>query len=300
MPARLCPGDTVAVIAPSSPFDPAKFHKGIAVLADMGLRPVFSAQVFEKKEYLAGSDTHRARLIHESFTDPDVKGIFCARGGYGALRLLPLIDFGVVSAHPKIFIGCSDISVLLNIFYAQCGLVTFHGPMMESLGMATQATRQALADALFSDNPIIVASEHPVTINAGLSSGIVSGGNLTTLCHLMGTPYQPDFSGHILMLEDVGEQPYRIDRMLTHIRLAGCFEGLAGLVLGSFKNCGEMDQVYRIFEELFADDAIPILAGFDMGHEEPNLTIPLGLPATLDADNGRLSYHVPAVAGPST
>jgi muramoyltetrapeptide carboxypeptidase len=206
------------------------------------------------------------------------------------------MDFGVISAHPKVFIGCSDVSALLNAFFAQCGLVTFHGPMMESLGGAAQPTRQALMDALFSESPIAVAPEHPVTIGSGLSSGIVSGGNLTTLCHLVGTPYQPDFSDHILILEDVGEQPYRIDRMLTHMRLAGCFEGIAGLALGSFKNCGEMDLIYRIFEDIFAGGAIPILAGFDMGHDEPNLTIPLGVPATLDADNGRLWYHGPAVA----
>jgi len=297
LPGRLCPGDAVAVIAPSSPFDREKFQKGIAVLADMGLCPIFSEKIFETNRYLAGSDAHRTQVIHESFNDPDVKGIFCARGGYGALRLLPLIDFEVISAQKKVFMGCSDVSALLNAFFARCGLVTFHGPMMESLGGASQPTRQALVDALFSGSPIAVAPEHPVTIGSGLCSGIVSGGNLTTLCHLVGTPYQPDFSGHILMLEDVGEQPYRIDRMLTHMRLAGCFEGIAGLALGSFKNCGEMDLIYRIFEDIFAGGAIPILAGFDMGHDEPNLTIPLGLTATLDADNGRLWYHGPAVAG---
>jgi muramoyltetrapeptide carboxypeptidase len=233
LPECLCPGDTVAVIAPSSSFDREKFQKGLDVLADMGLRPLFSEQIFETKGYLAGSDAQRAQMVHESFNDPDVKGIFCARGGYGAMRLLPLIDYGVISAQKKVFIGCSDVSALLSAFFAQCGMVTFHGPMMESLGVATQATRQALVDALFSGNPVVVTPEHPVTIGSGLSSGIVSGGNLTTLCHLAGTPYQPDFSGHILMLEDVGEQPYRIDRMLIHMRLAGYFEGLAGLALGS-------------------------------------------------------------------
>jgi len=169
--------------------------------------------------------------------------------------------------------------------------------MMESLGRATQATRQSFADALFLNNPLAVIPENQVTIGSGVSSGIVSGGNLTTLCHLAGTPYQPDFRGHILMLEDVGEQPYRIDRMLTHMRLAGCFEGIAGLALGSFKDCGELDQIYGIFDEVFLGDAIPILGGFEIGHDEPNLTVPLGVRATLDADNGRLSYHEPAVAG---
>lgn len=297
LPARLASGDTVAVVAPSSPFDREKFQKGISVLEEIGLRPLFMEGIYETRGYLAGSDAHRTRLIHESFADPAVNGIFCARGGYGALRLLELLDFGLVAAHPKVFIGCSDVSVLLNVFYSRCGLVAFHGPMMESLGRATQPTKQALIDALFAGDPLTVTVENKLAIRSGTCSGVVSGGNLTTLCHLVGTPYAPDFSGHILMLEDVGEQPYRIDRMLTHMRMAGCFKGLAGLALGSFKDCGEPDQIYRIFEDIFLGDAIPILAGFDVGHGEPNLTIPFGIRATLDADGGRLRYSGPGVAG---
>ena len=297
LPARLAPGDTVAVVAPSSPFIREKFQKGISVLAEMGLRPLFMEGIYETRGYLAGSDPHRTRLIHESFTDHSVKAIFCARGGYGALRLLDLLDFGLVASHPKVFIGCSDVSVLLNVFYSRCGLVTFHGPMMESLGQATQPTKQALIDALFAGDPLTVTAENKLVIRSGTCSGVVSGGNLTTLCHLVGTPYVPDFSGHILMLEDVGEQPYRIDRMLIHMRMAGCFKDLAGLALGSFKDCGDPDQIYRIFEDIFSDVPIPILAGFNVGHDEPNLTIPFGIRATLDADDGRLQFSEPGVAG---
>ncbi|MDO9263343.1 MAG: LD-carboxypeptidase [Desulfosalsimonadaceae bacterium] len=297
LPARLSPGDTVSVVAPSSPFDREKFQKGIFVLEEIGLRPLFMDGIFETQGYLAGSDAHRARLIHESFADPAIKGIFCARGGYGALRLLQLMDFGLVAAHPKVFIGCSDVSVLLNVFYSSCRLVTFHGPMMESLGRATQPTKQALIDTLFTGNPVTVTAENKVVIRPGACSGVVSGGNLTTLCHLAGTRYAPDFKGHIVMLEDIGEQPYRIDRMLTHMRMAGCFNGVSGLALGSFKDCGEPDQIYRIFEDIFSDFPIPILAGFDVGHDEPNLTIPFGIGAILDADGGRLLYSGSAVSG---
>jgi len=296
-PVCLSPGDAVAVIAPSSPFDREKFQKGLSVLEEIGLRPLFSDKIFETKGYLAGPDAHRARLIHDSFADPEIKGIFCARGGYGALRLLPFLDFEIIAAHPKVFIGCSDVSVLLNVFYSRCNLVTFHGPMMESLGMATQPTKQALIDTLLSGLPVSVIPDNKMVIRCGMSSGIVSGGNLTTLCHLVGTHYMPDFSGHILVLEDIAEQPYRIDRMLTHMRMAGCFEGLAGLVIGSFKGCGSLDEICRIFDDIFSDDAIPILAGFEVGHDEPNLTIPFGIRATLDADNGRLLYSEPSVAG---
>ncbi|MDA8402800.1 MAG: LD-carboxypeptidase [Desulfobacteraceae bacterium] len=297
LPERLSSGDTVAVIAPSSPFDREKFQKGIFVLEEMGLRPLFSDGIFETRGYLAGPDAHRARLIHDSFMDPAVKGIFCARGGYGALRLLELLDFELIAAHPKVFIGCSDVSVLLNVFYSRCGLAAFHGPMMQSLGEAAQPTKQAFIDCLFSGNPVTVTAENRVVIRSGSCSGIVSGGNLTTLCHLVGTPYQPDFLGHIVLLEDVGEQPYRIDRMLTHMRMAGCFEGIAGLALGSFRDCGQPDEIYRIFDNVFDAGSVPILAGFDVGHDEPNLTVPFGIRAMLDADNGRLSYDASAVAG---
>lgn len=297
LPTRLLPGDAVAVVAPSSPFEREKLLKGISVLQEIGLRPLFKEGIYETRRYLAGSDMHRAQSLHDNFVDPAIKGIFCARGGYGALRLLRLIDFGMVAAHPKVFIGCSDVSILLNVFYSKCGFVTFHGPMMESLGQATQRTKQALIDALFIDSPVSLTVENKVVVRSGKSFGVVSGGNLTTLCHMVGTSYMPDFKGHIVLLEDVGEQPYRIDRMLTHMRMAGCFKGLAGLALGSFKDCGDPDQIYRIFEDIFSDDSIPILAGFDVGHGEPNLTVPIGVRATLDSDKGHLLYSEPAVAG---
>lgn len=296
LPRRLSSGDTVAVIAPSSPFDREKFQKGVAVLSEIGLCPLWKDDIFASQGYLAGSDDHRARLLHDCFADPGVKGIFCARGGYGALRLLERLDWEIVAANPKVFVGYSDVSVLLNVFYARCGFVTFHGPMMASLGEATPPTRLALMEALFSDAPLTVIARKQATLWSGRSEGIVSGGNLATLCHLLGTPYQPDFEGHILFLEDIGEPPYRIDRMLTQMRLAGCFQGVTGLALGSFKDCGPLERIYRLVEDIFADFSIPVLAGFDAGHGEPNLVIPFGIRATLDADGGRLIYMESAVA----
>lgn len=291
---RLKPGDRVAIIAPSSPFDVEKFNKGAAVLKTMGLQPVFSDSLFAAEGYLAGTDAHRAALLQEAFADPDIQGVFCARGGYGAIRLLPLLDWEVFISQPKVLVGYSDVSALLNTIAARCGLVVFHGPMMTSLGDADPVSLKGLQEALFGPEPLTLNPLVPLIVKPGAAAGVVAGGNLATLCHLVGTPYQIDFSDKILFLEDIGEAPYRIDRMLTQMRLAGCLEKVAGVALGSFTNCGDREVVHRVFQTLFEHSDVPILAGFDAGHGDVNITLPLGLSATLDADNGRLIYHGPA------
>ncbi|MCD6584728.1 MAG: LD-carboxypeptidase [Desulfobacteraceae bacterium] len=289
-PSRLIAGDTLGIIAPSSPFDKLKFHSGISVLEEMGFTVFFPETIFEQKGYLAGSDAHRADIINSMFANPDIKGIICARGGYGALRILPMIDFNTVASHPKVFIGCSDVTVLLNAFYSKCGMVSLHGPMIESLAKASDQTKQSLRDVLLKEQALTVPCKDRIVIHSGVASGIMAGGNLTTLCHLVGTPFEPDFSGQILLLEDIGESPYRIDRLLMHMKLAGCFEQIRGIVLGSFKGCGEPDLVYQLFDDVFFNESFPILAGFDIGHDEPNLTIPFGINASFDTAAGNLFF----------
>ena len=292
-PRRPVPGDTLGIVAPSSPFDKKKFQQGLFFIEQLGFKVFYPKTIFERKQYLAGSDVLRAQTLNAMFADPGIKGIICARGGYGALRILPLIDFDVISANPKIFIGSSDISVLLNALLNKSQLVSLHGPMIESLAGASARTKLAFRDILLSGQKLTITSEHPVIINSGKASGVMAGGNLTTLCHLVGTPFEPDFSGQILLLEDIGEAPYRIDRMLTQMKLAGCFEKINGIVLGTFKGCGEPDFVYQVFKDIFVNDRLPVLAGFDMGHDEPNLPIPFGIRATLDSGNGMLSFEEP-------
>ena len=148
--------------------------------------------------------------------------------------------------------------------------------------------------ALTSGRKLKVKPSKGLTIKAGSSAGTVSGGNLSTLCHLVGTPFEPDFNGHILVIEDIEEPNYKIDRMLVQMKLAGCFKGLAGLALGTFKDCGNQDGIYRVVEKVFKNDDFPILAGFEIGHGKTNITFPVGLKATLDADNHMLLYHSPA------
>jgi muramoyltetrapeptide carboxypeptidase len=290
-PSRLVSGDTHGIIAPATPFDKQKFRDGLVVIEEMGFSVFFPENIFEQKGYLAGSDAHRADIINSMFADPEIKGIICARGGYGALRILPLMDFNIIASNPKILIGCSDITVLLNTLYSKCKLVSLHGPMVQSLANASDQTKQSLQEMLLKDEPLSLRCKKSVVIHPGQASGIMAGGNLTTLCHLMGTPFEPDFSGQILLLEDIGEAPYRIDRMLMQMKLAGCFDRICGIIIGTFKGCGEPDLIYQIFADIFFKDNFPILAGFDVGHDEPNLTIPFGINASLDTAGGMLTFN---------
>jgi muramoyltetrapeptide carboxypeptidase len=293
-PHRLKPGDTVGIVAPAGPFDPKKFMKGKAVLESMGFRTFFDEGIFQQRGFLAGTDVQRADQVNRLFADPAVKAVVCARGGYGSMRILPFLDFKTIQKNPKIFVGFSDISVLLSVLHTRCSLVTFHGPVVTTLANTAEQTVAAMRTALTSNIILELKPEKGIVIKPGVFSGFVVGGNLTTLCHLVGTPYSPRFNGKILFLEDRAEAPYRIDRMLTQMKLAGCFEGLKGLFLGSFEACGKFDEILRIFQEIFRDVNIPILSGFEIGHGRINITIPIGLGATLDADRQILTFHEPA------
>lgn len=296
-PPRLKPGDTIGVVAPAGAFDREIFAQGLSTLQSMGFQTRVPDEVYEKTGYLAGSDAQRARLVNRLFKDPDIQAIVCARGGFGCLRMLPQVDFDSIRAHPKAFVGYSDITALLATITLRCGLVTFHGPMVTPLATAPELTRDTLVAAIASDTPLEISPAAGIVIRAGRAKAPVIGGNLATLCHLLGTPFEAGFRHHILFLEDRGEAPYRIDRMLSQMKLAGCFEGMAGLILGSFEACGALEEIYRLFKQHFEDIPIPILAGFDVGHGKQNMTIPFGLVATLDTDQQLLSFSQPATIG---
>ena len=293
-PYCLMPGDTVGIVAPAGPFDPKKFMKGKAVLESMGFRTFFDEGIFQKHGFLAGTDMQRANQVNRLFADPAVKAVVCARGGYGSMRILPFLDYKTIQKNPKIFVGFSDISALLSVLYNRCGLIAFHGPVVTTLADTAENNIAAMHTMLTSDIILEVKPEKGIVIQPGVSSGIVVGGNLTTLCHLLGTPYAPNFDGNILFLEDRAEAPYRIDRMLTQMKLAGYFEGIKGLFLGSFEACGKLDEIFRIVQEIFRDVNIPILSGFEIGHGSMNITIPIGIGATLDTDRQILTFHEPA------
>ncbi|MEE8398419.1 MAG: LD-carboxypeptidase [Desulfobacterales bacterium] len=297
-PLRLRPGDTIGIVAPASPFDRKAFGSGIAVLESMGFQVSVPEDLAAHEGYLAGSDAHRGEMVNRLFADPAIDAILCARGGFGSMRMLSHLDFESIREHPKILVGFSDVTALLSAVYERCGLVTYHGPVVATLGEASRETQASFYHTVTADENLVISADEATTLRPGSATGPVSGGNLATLCHLVGTPYQPSFYGHILMLEETGEKPYRIDRMLTQMRLAGCLDGVAGLVLGAFDECGDGEGIFGILEAIFKEGAVPMLAGLDFGHGRHNLTIPLGLAATLDADAQTLSYLEPSTRLP--
>jgi muramoyltetrapeptide carboxypeptidase len=295
LPRALQPGDTLGVVAPAGPFDRESFNAGVAALQTMGFRLVVEDPIFQKQGYLAGPDQERAALVNRLFADPDIDGIICARGGYGAMRILPLLDAALISGNPKVFVGFSDITVLLNFLVDHCHLVAFHGPTVTTLGNGDPSTRSRFLAALTQSEAITLAAVDHDVIQPGSAHGPLRCGNLTLLCHLTGTPYQPDFNGCILLIEDRGEAPYRVDRMLTQMLLAGCMDGLAGLALGSFTDCGSAKAIRQIVADRLGELDIPILTGFEVGHGTINTTLPVGLWAHLDTHSRMLTVCGPAV-----
>ena len=282
-PARLRPGSVIGIAAPASPFKTEALNSGLDVLRAMGFEVVVPGGVFARLRHLAGTDAERAAVFTRLMLDERVDAVLCARGGYGCLRILPLLDYAALSARPKPLIGFSDVTALMAAIGQRCEVVTFHGPLVTTLASASDRTRQSFCEAMMSAEPLTYRLESATTLRAGTAAGPICGGNLTTLCHLVGTPFMPRLRGRILFLEDRGEAPYRIDRMLSHLKAAGCLRGVRGLLLGSFEDCGPAGEVLEIFDDLFRDSDVPILAGFEAGHTDPNLTIPLGSKTILDA-----------------
>jgi muramoyltetrapeptide carboxypeptidase len=293
LPSLLKPGDTLGVVAPASPFDKDLFDAGIRVLEEMGFNLFVHKDIYDRNGYLAGSDRHRADHLMRVFNDPGLDGIICARGGYGAMRTLPFLDAERIAENPKVFVGFSDITALLSFLSARCRMVCFHGPTITTLGKGEPITRDQLYSVLTQPLPMSITAGPAWVIRHGSAQGHFLCGNLTLLCHLTGTAFQPDYTGAILLFEDQGEAPYRIDRMLTQMRLAGCFDGVAGVALGTFKNCGTKTEIHAIFADILDGLEIPVVAGFEVGHTDVNLTVPVGATAQLESDSGTLTFYAP-------
>jgi muramoyltetrapeptide carboxypeptidase len=288
-------GDTIGIAAPASPFDQKAFEGGIAMIKSMGYQVKIPKSIFKAQGYLAGSDAERAELLMNLFTDESVKAILCARGGFGSMKLLPRLDFEAIRANPKILMGFSDITALLVAIFDSCRMVTFHGPLVTTLKQDSGETCSTFIEAVSSGTPLVLTSRQPMVLSPGKASGILMGGNLTSLCHLLATPYEPDFNGRLLFLEDRQEAPYRIDRMLSQLHLSGHLDGVGGVILGSFEACGSLEDVYAIFKEAFRHTGVPILAGFELGHGTHNFTVPIGLEAKMNTEDGSLRFRGPAV-----
>lgn len=307
-PPALVRGDRVRVIAPASPFDRARFEKGVAALRAMGWEPVWREDLFDTESWLAGSDERRAAELVEAFEDPETKGIFCARGGYGSPRILPRLDLPRLARTPKVLVGFSDVTALLLAFHAQAGMVGFHGPLvtgrMAEPGLE-ERERDSLARTVGRSAPAGVVGGG-VVLMPGSVEGPLLGGNLALVTALLGTRWSPDYTGAILFLEDVGEKPYRIDRMWTQLVLAGVIERVAGIALGRFSGCENpadpSQDVASWFARAAREAGKPCLWGLPFGHDGENNTLPVGVRARIEAPAGgtpgALSVTEAAVAGP--
>ena len=297
-PPSLRPGDRVGVLSPASPCPAQELEAGCVILKKLGLEVVsgVDGESFQP-DYLAGSDKDRAWRFNEFVRDPEIKGILCARGGYGSLRILPDIAYEELQATPKSLVGFSDITALLLACHAKTGLVCYHGPTVSTLANSDQETIESFWTALSSSATLELLFTEAVCLRSGRCEGSVLGGNLTTLIHLLGTSFLPSLSGAILFLEDRGERLYRVDRMLTQLIHTGLAQEISGLILGDFSDNGPpRDELNALVEERFSPMAFPILSGVPVGHGRRNLTLPLGLPATLDTQSGTLTYQQSATA----
>ena len=287
--ARLEQGQTVGVIAPASPISQSEISESLKILESFPLKIRLAAHLHDRSNYLAGSDEDRVSDLHEMFSDPEVKAIFCARGGFGSARLLNRVDFKLVQKNPKIIVGFSDLTALLFGLYTHTGLITIHGPTLSDL--PKDKNWENLARLISASHRPELFLEQGRTITQGKAKGTLLGGNLSTLCSLMDTPFLPSLEGVILFLEEKGEAPYRVDRMLTHLLLSGRLDRVAALVIGQFVNCGEEELIDALLEDRLGILKIPVVTGLPVGHGAENVALPLGLPALLDTQRAFLTVE---------
>ncbi|ELQ13027.1 muramoyltetrapeptide carboxypeptidase [Pseudomonas fluorescens BRIP34879] len=289
----LRPEGTIALIAPAGPAA-LDVEKAEQWMRNRGYGLRIYPGVYERDGYLAGSDKTRLADLHSAFADPDIDAIFCLRGGYGTPRLLDSLDFGLLRANPKPFVGYSDITALHLAINRYAGFVTFHGPMLNAdlLGDKQPPTESSLFSLLRGQLGAGGELAHPVafpltTLEPGIARGRLQGGNLSMIAAVMGTPFEIDAQGIILFIEDVNEPIYRIDRLLTHLRLAGKLAQVAGVLVGDVAGVDSM-ALERLLKQTFAPLGVPVLSGWRSGHCDPNLTLPLGALVRLDAGEQRV------------
>ncbi len=311
-PPRLKIGDTIGLIAPGSYISQEELRESVSNLEKLGFNVVYSERILSKTGYLAGSDKSRAEEVNSMFADKKVHGIICARGGYGCARILPMLDYNIIKKNPKVLVGYSDITALLNGIYNSTGLITFHGPV--GISSFNDFSVNYFNDVLLKPkNNLVLISEKGddqkdneglTTIASGKAEGELIGGNLSVLNSLVGTRYDFDGEGKIIFLEEVGEEPYRIDRMLTQLIQSGKFDKAAGIAMGVFKNCEPKEKdpafssSFSLLEVLFdrlSNLKIPVIYGMSFGHIKNKFTLPVGIKTELDTINQTLTLLETAV-----
>ena len=311
-PKRLKRGDTVGLIAPGGYISKNALTESIENIEKLGFKPYFTDNILARNGYLGGSDEKRSDDVNHMFINDKVDGIICARGGYGCNRILPMLDYDAIKANPKVLVGYSDITALHNAIYAKTGLVTFHGPVATStfnefsINNFVNVIMEPKERYVFkhSDDYKKGGDYEISTIREGKAKGELIGGNLRIVVTLIGTPYDVDFTNKILYLEEIDEKPYRIDRMLTELLLAGKLQQVAGIALGVFRKCDKKvgtqkgEETFSLKEVLIDrlyDLGIPVIYGLSFGHIENKYTLPFGINAELDVMNQTITLEESAV-----
>lgn len=310
LPKKLRRGSRVALIAPSSPVSTERVELAADGVRRLGFEPVLGDSCFgttPERGYLSSdSDETKVRDIHWAFSDPSVDGIICIRGGSGAGRLIRHLDASLIAANPKVFVGYSDITILHSYIARNCGYVTFHGPMAATDDAFSEAdpTGASLMRAITDPTPL-GAIRNPdgrpfVPLSPGSARGRLVGGNLAVMCTTIGTIAEVDTKDSVVLVEEIGEEPYSVDRMLAHLINAGKLADSAAIILGSFTDCEPPEKyparsVETVFRDLLPPLGIPVLSGLDVGHDRTNLTLPLGVEVAVDAEAGIIAFEKPAL-----
>jgi muramoyltetrapeptide carboxypeptidase len=294
-PPRLEKGDRIGIVAPAGPVLQDEIQPGLDFLESLGFEPVCSPHLYDQKGYLAGEDKARVKDLHAMFREKKIKAVLCARGGYGTQRVLQKLDYGLFSRNPKIFVGYSDITALLFALFKKSGLITLHGPVLRDLLKGEGRNAALLLKLMTSEELTTVNFSSGTAVKEGRAEGVVLGGNLSLICHLVGTPFLPSFKGKLLFIEEKGEPLYRIDRMLTHLLLSGELEKCAGLMVGTLEECGDPSSVIDLIKERCSRLNMPILSGLPVGHGEHNVALPIGVRAVLDTRTMSLAFKEPCV-----
>lgn len=308
-PKRLFKGDLIGIISPAStPDDLSRINSGVKYLEKLGYKTLIGSNVGKNHGYLAGSDEERVSDLHSMFKNKNVKAIMCVRGGYGSPRLLDKIDYKLIKKNPKIFVGYSDITALQMAFLQKANLVTFAGPMLAvDFHDEVSSFTEEFFWRLVTSNKKIGRIKNPNSekmycLRKGSARGQIVGGNLALLVSLMGTQYFPDIRNRILLLEDTGEAPYRLDRLINQLRIANVFDRVKCVVLGAFTDCNESDPgkktltLGEVIEDYFTKLNKPVVYNFQHGHIKDNVTVPFGIKAKLNATKGFLEYDEGAVS----
>lgn len=289
-PPPVEPGDTIAVAAPASPVECTLCQSGVRILEERGFRVLCGPEVFAARAWGRKTDEALARRFQEIWQNPEVKAVIGARGGYGSMKLLPHLDISTLQDHPKRLIGFSDLTNLLLHFHYHLRLVTFHGPTVAHLPSLTAGALESFFHWLVAAGPRSFSYPGLKVLHPGVAEGRLAGGNLTTLCHLLGTPYAPCFTGALLFLEDHNEALYRLDRLLHHLLFSGALSGVKGIILGSFTGSDAEDHLLEVMQTALESLHVPVLAHLPAGHHPDNHIMPLGALARLDSHTASLTF----------